>query len=112
MGTNYYIRPEGACATRCDRWVHLGLSSSGWAFQFQAYPERPEWDRDATVTWPVTDYASWLKLLKLGEIYDEYGTPITADELVALIVRKRGGRRDLSHGNDADGNTFITGYFS
>src|SRR5579872_2142966 len=113
MGTNYYVRPEGACEKQCSGWVHLGLSSIGWAFTFRAYPE-PEWDGPGAVTWPVTDFASWLKLLDLGGIYDEYGQMVRREDLLELIRSKRSGRNDLNRGEhlDADGNRFVRGEFS
>jgi hypothetical protein len=115
MSTNYYLRPKDACPTQCSNWIHLGSSSHGWVFTFRAYPKRPDWDDDPASPAPVvTDFTSWLAQLKLGEIYDEYGTPITADDLVKLIVHKRGGRNDLSRNDyhDADGNHFVPEEFS
>lgn len=96
MGTNYYLRPPGACREHCDRWVHLGKSSAGWAFTFQASDG-------------VTDYASWAAQLSQGEIYDEYGRLVPAHALIELIDGKRGGQSD-PHGMgwyDADGNLFL-----
>ena len=67
------------------------------------------------MTWPVNDYASWHRLLALGEISDEYGKPWTAEDLLVKIEGKRGGRH---HGpaslafHDADGNDFIPQEFS
>jgi hypothetical protein len=115
MSTNYYLRPHGACPAQCSNWIHLGSSSLGWAFTFRAYPKRAAWDDDpASPILVVTDYASWLAQLKLGEIYDEYGKPVTADDLVALIVHKRGGRKDLSRSDylDDGGNHFVPEEFS
>jgi hypothetical protein len=113
MSCNFYARPAGACETRCDNWVHLGVSNSGWAFIFQAFPDA-EIDGPDAVTWPVTDYASWLKLLDLGEIYDEYGHQVSKDELVAHIEARRDGRSQLSRDDFRDdlGNVFVKGWFS
>lgn len=112
MGTNYYVRPKGACPVQCDRWVHLGKSSVGWAFTFRAYPEgcpRPD-----AVTWPVTDFESWARLLELGGIYDERGDAIGDYDFLHFIAGKRGGRNECSGAGDyldADGNRFIPGEF-
>jgi hypothetical protein len=116
MSTNYYVRPEDACPVQCDRWVHLGKSSIGWAFTFRAYPDGgSEFGMaPSAVTWPVTDFASWLRLLGLGEIYDEYGQPVARDDLLANIEAKRGGRVTLARDDylDEGGNRFVPEYFS
>lgn len=110
MGTNYYVRPPGACELPCDHWVHLGKSSAGWAFTFRAYPE----PQDGPVSWLVVDFASWRKLLDFGEIRDEYGRLSTTDELLASIESKRGERSALygSDFYDDAGNMFCSGEFS
>lgn len=85
MGTSYYVRPADACPVQCDRWVHLGKSSTGWAFMFRGYRAEPRVE-------PVTTFRSWLRLLDLGEIRDEYGTAVSRDELLRIIsVHGRGG---------------------
>lgn len=101
MGTNYYLRPPGTCPEQCDRWVHLGKSSVGWSFTFAASET-------------ATNYASWLKQLDQGEIYDEYGRLTSREDLLTLIANKRGGRNDLCRDDyhDIDGNRFVTGCFS
>jgi hypothetical protein len=121
MTTCYYVRTPpacgGVCADHCkSQDVHVGLSAIGWTFSFRAYPD-PDRAPEA-VTWPVTDYASWLKLLDLGEIYDEYDHPKTRDELLGLIDAKRSHRRselypaELGDYLDKDGNHFIPREFS
>ena len=50
-----------------------------------------------------------------GEIYDEYGKPVTAAEMIGWVEGKRGGRNDVEPGHgylDADGNRFIAEWFS
>jgi hypothetical protein len=74
--------------------VHLGVSSIGWAFTFRAYLD--PLDSPAAVTWLVNDYASWLRLLDLGEIRDEYGQAWTREDLLARVAAKRGGLNALS----------------
>ncbi len=116
MGTNYYInRPPscgGKCAEHCHgEQIHLGKSFAGWDFSFQAYPE--SWP-EAGITWAVTDFASWERLLDLGQIYDEYGNPERPKDLLSLIFAKRGQISTLygSDFHDADGNRFTPGDFS
>ena len=117
MGTNYYVRTEPSCGGKCEQHcrgeeIHLGKSSTGWAFTFRAYPE-PE-PAPPAVTWPVNDYASWTRLLSLAAIFDEYGRPVAAGDLLEKIEGKRGGMNTLYGGDflDADGNRFCSAEFS
>lgn len=93
MGTNYFVRvPE--CADACKHCgqaerVHLGKSSGGWLFLHRAY--RHEYELPGDVDFPVMDRASWLKLLDLGPIYDEYGTEHDRDGFLAHIDSKQSG---------------------
>ena len=115
MGTNYYVRTEPSCGGKCERHchgeeIHLGKSSAGWAFTFRAYPN-PEYAPEA-VTWPVSDYASWHRLLSLGAVFDEYGREVSPDDLLVKIEGKRGGRHHTPQrvngtSQDSDGNDFI-----
>jgi hypothetical protein len=109
VGTNYYVRPldgDGGRGLETDEeGIHLGKSSAGWAFMFRAYPNAVP---------PVADFASWMTLLDIGEVYDEYGDAVPRADLLAKIEAKRDGhtcpqRRDFT---DADGNVFIPEYFS
>lgn len=86
MGTNYYVHTP-TCANACEHCsaseqLHLGKSSMGWRFIFQA---EPEWPRDQA-------YSLWLERAKTGEIRDEYGQPITLDDLLAFIATKQDGQ--------------------
>ena len=88
MGANFYVRTPPSCGGKCEQHchgeeIHLGKSSAGWAFTFRAYPDPG--DAPEAVTWPVNDYASWLRLTSLAAIFDEYGREITSDELVKRI---------------------------
>jgi hypothetical protein len=108
MSTNYYVRPydgDGGLGLEPDPdgdGIHLGKSSVGWTFTFRAYPAVG-----------VTGYASWLALLDLGGIYDEYGRQVTRDDLLALIENKRGGVDELHRDDFRDemGNRFVAEYF-
>lgn len=121
MGTNYYVHVPPACGGTCgihckDEKIHLGKSSAGWAFAFRAYPDPDPAYGPEAVTWPVKDYASWLKLLDLGSICDEYRQPVARDDLLALIENKRGGLNDhaavFGEYLDPSGNRFIPREFS
>ena len=120
MGNNFYVRTPPSCGGKCETHchgedIHLGKSSAGWSFTFRAYPH-PE-DAPEVVTWSVTDFASWRKLLDLGPVYSEYGEPITRDDLLERIeVKRKPGYRHHEEGygafRDADGNDFIATEFS
>lgn len=93
MGTNYYIRLPG-CEHPCDHCakaaeIHLGKSSGGWRFLHRAY--RQERDIPAGLDFLVTDRATWLKLLDLGPIFDEYGREHDRTEFLARIDGKQDG---------------------
>jgi hypothetical protein len=96
MGTNFHVSTGPSCGGLCARHckgetIHLGKSSAGWAFTFRAYPEPSPTDGLEAVTWPVVDFPSWLKLLDLGPIEDEYGRSWTRAEMVTMIEDKRDG---------------------
>lgn len=83
MGTNYYVHTPG-CANACEHCnagekLHLGKSSIGWRFCFQA---EPEWPR-------AQAHGLWLERAKSGEIRDEAGETVPLDELLAFIDRKQ-----------------------
>ena len=91
MGTNYYIHTP-PCAAACEHCaaseeLHLGKSSAGWRFGFQA---DPEWPREQA-------YSLWLERAKAGAIKDEYGGSVTLDDLLALIEAKQSGRSHTAY---------------
>jgi hypothetical protein len=91
VGTNYYVHTP-ACAKACEHCsagerFHLGKSSAGWRFGFQA---EPEWPREQA-------YSLWLERAKTGEIRDEYGEPLTLDELLALAKAKQDGQSHVTY---------------
>lgn len=91
MGTNYYVHTP-PCEKACEHCsaseqLHLGKSSGGWRFLFQA-------DED----WPREDaHKLWMERAKSGEIRDEYGDTVTLDELLALVAAKQGGRSHTAY---------------
>lgn len=86
MGTNYYVRVPGGSKpyARCpeSQLIHLGKSSAGWRFLRRA---DPTWDRFDAVR-------LWEHRARRGPIEDEYGRPVTLEELEALIQAKQTGR--------------------
>lgn len=130
MGTNYYVHTR-PCANACDHCaqatrVHLGKSSGGWKFTHRAYliDDEDGW-APPPVTWPVTNRDSWLKLLDLGDIHDEYGRPWSRDDFLELIEAKQDSKLShtvpgphlgpfgaLSRDFDADGYDFCPQEFS
>jgi len=93
MGTNYYLITKGGnpCPT-CGhvdpppRKLHIGKSSMGWCFSMQADPlQQWRYHRDPSKLWGLT---TWRAMFD-GEgrrIEDEYGTPISPEEMVAIIT--------------------------
>jgi hypothetical protein len=91
MGTNYYVRTD-RCEHGCEhcsesRLLHLGKSSVGWRFGFQA---DPQWPREQA-------YSLWLERAKSGVITDEHKRQVTLDELLTLIEAKKGHRSRLPY---------------
>lgn len=99
MGTNYYVvvRPGEACPNPCkhcrhqaeDIKIHLGKSSGGWKFLHRSYVKVDDIHGPEGLDFPVTDRKSWLKLLDLGPIENEYGVPETKEGLLAYIESKQ-----------------------
>lgn len=112
MGTNYYVTPQ--CANPCPHCslgeTHLGKASWGWAFSFRAYCSNAV----DGIDWPVQDWDSWLRMLDLGKITNEYGDTLTKDEMLALVESHRGLENTL-YGDDwldEHGNRFCPREFS
>ncbi|MFH9072705.1 hypothetical protein [Streptomyces alboflavus] len=95
MGTNYFVRTP-PCADACahcsaSEELHLGKSSAGWRFLFQA---GQDWPREKA-------YSLWVERAKSGVINDEYGRTVTLDELLALVEAKQGGRSHTAYDPEA-----------
>jgi hypothetical protein len=81
MGTNYYVPAAPPCPT-CGHGsgdLHIGKSSAGWVFNFRAHTEHG-----------LTSWAAWQAFLEGREIRDEYGDPVTLDELREIVASKVG----------------------
>jgi hypothetical protein len=79
MGTNYYTKID-KCQTcgHKPEGVHLGKSSYGWKFMFQANGERYYSN--------VPEMKEWLKDKK---IEDEYGEEISQDKFWEMVEEKQ-----------------------
>lgn len=96
MGTNYHVIID-ECPEVCGRCfyrarVHLGKSSVGWRFLHRGY-------REGVPDFPdmkITGRESWLRLLDLGRIVDEYGREVGKQELLEFIEAKQGHKREGS----------------
>ena len=87
MGTNYYWHEKDDCS-ECGRPFeprHIGKSSAGWCFSLHVYP-----DED------IQDLPDWEDLWKRegSVIRDEYGKPLTADEMRLIILARTWSRHD------------------
>lgn len=84
MGTNYYHRTKLCpCCGRYDE-RHIGKSSAGWTFSFQAVrlPDGTE----------IVSWQDWQRELeKDGVIFDEYGREVPLDEFKAWVEQKKSG---------------------
>ena len=106
MSTNYFVRtprtpPDG-------EGIHLGKWAAG-EFHFRAYPDAAK--RPEEITWDVTDYESWTRLLTLGQVETEAGRQVTAAEMVIEVQPEPRSWRDpihRKHGQftDSHGNRF------
>jgi hypothetical protein len=82
MSTNFYHR-YNRCE-HCDRYEerHIGKSSGGWQFSFRAYYD------DGNVI--IGSYNDWKEVLKLGDIFDEYGTWYSYDQFIKRVESSKG----------------------
>jgi len=110
MGTNYYAR-YNICEF-CGRYdeLHIGKSSAGWTFIFQAQEDE--------IT--IKSYKEWIEFL-LGEeikIFDEYGDELTIVDFKDIIENKKKEKHNHTkeypegHFLDEEGNSFSEGEFS
>lgn len=107
MGTNFYAHTNVcACCNRFDL-VHLGKRSGGWTFSFQGSDT-------------VRNFDDWCNLVRSADrIEDEYGYPLTADEMIkeAQTWQVGKGKRHADYYHDGNwtdqyGHSFSDGEFS
>lgn len=80
MSTNYYARLN--CCVACGRHdqIHLGKRSAGWRFNFQG-------------SYSIRNFDQWCDLVRSADaIFDEYLTPMTADEMITLAREWQQGK--------------------
>ena len=93
MGTNYYwkgIQPQQCkcCGETPDREVdHIGKSSSGWKFAFNAV-------EDANGEVYIQTGRQWFDALRVGDtlgktIENEYGEMISVEEFISMVEDKQ-----------------------
>jgi hypothetical protein len=105
MGMNYYHHSNRCkCCNRSDV-THIGKSSFGWAFSFQA-------------TDKIKSYKDWLaEFGKGGEIRDENDANIPIEVFMDMVKAKQGGKNhavEYPDGNflDPEGYSFSNYEFS
>ena len=122
MGTNYYwhVKPCPTCA-HPENQYHIGKSSYGWSFSFQALDKI-----DSPLPRPIVCANDWREVFKgEGKIVDEYGGICSEADFWNMVERKRDG---LNHSKemekdyhnksmyrswiDGEGHSFSEGYFS
>ena len=88
MGTNYYAY-RNACehCGRGDDELHIGKSSGGWTFSFQAYKQFETWDEKE----PIDNYDKWISVLSEPGVVlrNEYGEVVSLEEFMKLVERKK-----------------------
>ena len=91
MGTNYYVK-NNQCeqCKRFDDNEHIGKSSHGWQFSFQA-------------TFDIKSYKQWLSYLEGKEIINEYGDSISLKDFKELVESKLDG---LNHSDECKNNPY------
>ena len=113
MGTNYYARiNQCKCCKRSEEELHIGKSSAGWTFSFQAI-DSPDYPK-------IDSYVKWIRFLSKRDvsIYDEYGTWVKVEELMEIIMHKRQEKHNHAkeypsgYSLDNDGNSFNRSDFS
>ncbi len=74
MGTNYYIHSDKCkeCG-HTDEVYHIGKSSAGWCFSLH-------------VVGAIETLADVMGLARTGHIKDEYGHPISCEEMLQTIT--------------------------
>lgn len=98
MSTNYYFIPSLDSPLLPYSQLHIGKSSCGWVFSFQAYDfpggvttAKVAAGLSVTVNVPqciLKSWDDWEEVLKFGIIEDEYGTTLTLTEFKKVLDAK------------------------
>lgn len=81
MGTNYYVEEQPPCP-HCGRpydTLHIGKSSAGWCFSLHVDTELG-----------LTDLPAWETYWQGKQIRNEYGKPISPQEMRQIITARQG----------------------
>lgn len=101
MGTNFYLHTD-VCLDcgRPKEILHIGKSSMGWRFLFQAHPGLTTWD-------------AWRSALadSKNHIVDEYGQRVAFDLLELWIVKAQ-HLKPIIGARTVDGFNFWDGDFT
>lgn len=71
MSINFYLNTK-------DGELHIGKRSIGWYFILHIYPEKN-----------INELIDWVSEFKNGNIFDEYGHQITANEMIEIIINDK-----------------------
>lgn len=85
MGTNFYVDIEPPCQ-HCGRGgerLHIGKSSAGWQFLFEAH-----------AALGLTSWHAWKAYLRGRNIWDEYGGRFRLADFELIVERKQGLRTE------------------
>ena len=76
MGTNYYVHSHGKTRDP-EKDLHVGKQSAGWRFLFAREFLIPDWEEVKA------------KIIRCdGQIYDEYGSEVSANDLLIKIMER------------------------
>jgi len=92
MGTNYYLRqPPCSQCGHSGAELHIGKSSAGWNFGLRVYPKIGETSDERLKSFGVDQICElddWSALFERFPIFNEYGDPISPDEMRAAISER------------------------
>ncbi len=104
MGTNYYIRTNICkCCGRYDE-QHIGKKSYGWKFSF-FLPE------EFNTCSQYLGYIHNVVFNNKGIIFDEYGDPLTFEELKSIVYDDTNGTETGTKTLDKDGFPYNREWF-
>lgn len=86
MGTNYYwsSNPCEACGVSKKK-LHVGKSSAGWVFALRVHHDEG-----------IHSYGDWAERFPHGIINDEYGRPVSTEEMIKVIT-ERSWKSEVEH---------------
>lgn len=81
MGTNYYVKLRDDDVSGMFNELHVGKSSCGWYFALRTYPDKG-----------INELDDWIKIFNNPhlKIVDENGSVVEPEDMVKIIVQRRG----------------------